>query len=398
MGRHILVLNTAVSGHVIPTLALVAELAGRGYRLSYVTTDEFAGLVGAAGARVLRYQRPASAARRMNTANSASDLVEMLQENSAISDVVAPLAAAPPDLIVYDTTAFFIGRVLSRKWRAPGVQLSTTFASNDQFSLLKELDRRAPGRQDATDLGMFITGLAIFVSAHGLSATVAGRLFEEPEALTIADLPREFQVAGDTFDERWLFTGPCLGNRAFHGHWAPPGADPVLLVSLGTMNYGHRRAFLRTCVSAFDGLAWHVVISTGAQVDPAELGPLPANVEARRQVPQLAVLDRARLFVSHCGMGGTMEALSRGVPILAIPLTPEQSIIADRVVELGLGRRASWDIDADQLLTSVRGLAADGAVTQAADRMREHIKEAGGAPRAAAEIESYLCRSARPER
>jgi calicheamicin 4-deoxy-4-thio-alpha-D-digitoxosyltransferase len=396
MGRHILVLNTAASGHVIPTLALVAELTGRGHRVSYAATDRFASLVERAGAQVLRYALPASASMRMNTANSASDLVEMLHENSAIGGAVQPrFAGAPPDLIVYDTTAFFIGRVLPRNWRVPAVELSTTFASNDHFSLMKELENRAPKQRDMAVMGEFITGLTSFIAAHGPDITVTSELLASPEALSVVNVCREFQVAGDTFDERWVFAGPCLGNRAFQGQWQPPGDDPVLLASFGTMNYENRSVFLKTCVSAFAGLAWHVVLSTGMQVDPAELGPLPANMEAHRQVPQLAILGSAKLFVSHCGMGGTMEALSRGVPILAVPQTPEQTVIADRIVELGLGRQVTWDIGADELRAAVLELAADEAAARAAEQMCGHIQKAGGAPRAADEIESYMCRADR---
>jgi MGT family glycosyltransferase len=396
MERHILVLNTAASGHIIPTLALVAELTGRGHRVSYVATDQFASLVETAGAQVLRYALPASASMRMNTANSTSDLVEMLQENAAIAGAAEPrFAGAPPDLIVYDTTAIFTGRVLSRNWRVPAVQLSTTFASNDHFSLTKELYNRFPKQQDTAVIRDFIKGLTAFIATHGPNITITGELLDSPEALSVVNVCREFQVAGDTFDERWVFAGPCLGDRAFQGRWQPPGDDPVLLVSMGTMNYHHRSAFLQTCVPAFAGLAWHVVVSTGMQVNPAELGPWPTNMEAHQQVPQLTILNCAKLFVSHCGMGGTMEALSRGVPILGVPQTPEQSIVADRVVKLGLGRKVAWDIGPDELRATMLELAADEAAARAAQKMREHIQKAGGVPRAADEIESYMYRSDR---
>jgi MGT family glycosyltransferase len=397
MGRHILLLNTAAGGHIVPTLALVAELTSRGHRVSYTATDQFASLIERAGAEVLRYAMPASASMRMNTANSSQDLLELLRENSIIAGVAEPrFPGAPPDLIVYDATAVFLGRVLSRNWRVPAVELSTTFASNDHFSMVGEVGKRSPEQPDvAAVLQDFVTGLAAFIAAHGPNITVPGELFASPETLTVVNLCREFQVAGDTFDERWVFAGPCLGDRAFQGQWQPPTADPVLLVSFGTMNYHHRSAFLQTCVQAFAGLAWHVVVSTGTQVDPAELGPLPTNMEAHQQVPQLAILSGAKLFVSHCGMGGTMEALSRGVPILGVPQTPEQSIVADQVVKLGLGRKVTWDIGPDELRATMLELAADGAAVHAAQKMREHIEKAGGAPRAADEIESYMYRSGR---
>jgi UDP:flavonoid glycosyltransferase YjiC (YdhE family) len=49
-----------------------------------------------------------------------------------------------------------------------------------------------------------------------------------------------------------------------------------------------------------------------------------------RQVPQVAVLRHARVFVAHAGMGGTMEGLHFEVPVAALPQMAEQRANADR--------------------------------------------------------------------
>jgi MGT family glycosyltransferase len=238
----------------------------------------------------------------------------------------------------------------------------------------------------------YYLGLGHFLAKLAPQIKITDELFETWEGLEVVTMPKEFQIANETFDERFVFSGPCLDDRAFQGQWQPPGEDPVLLVSWGSANYPSQRAFLKTCVSAFAGLAWHVVISTGPQIDPAELGPLPPNIEAHHKVPQLAILKSAKLFVSHSGMGGTMEALSLGVPILAVPQLPELTLVADRIAELGLGRRIASDISADELRAAVLDLAADVPTAQAVAAMREHIQKAGGAPHAADEIEAYMLR------
>lgn len=58
--------------------------------------------------------------------------------------------------------------------------------------------------------------------------------------------------------------------------------------------------------------------------DIGAAGPAPANAEVHRQVPQLAVLRRARVFVTHAGWGGTTEGLHFGVPMVAKPQMAEQ--------------------------------------------------------------------------
>jgi UDP:flavonoid glycosyltransferase YjiC (YdhE family) len=65
------------------------------------------------------------------------------------------------------------------------------------------------------------------------------------------------------------------------------------------------------------------VLAVGG-VDPAALGPIPPNVEVHAHVPQLAVLRRARVFVTPAGMGSTMESLYFGVPMVAVPQMAEQ--------------------------------------------------------------------------
>jgi MGT family glycosyltransferase len=230
-------------------------------------------------------------------------------------------------------------------------------------------------------------------------------LFQTPEALTIAFFPREFQVAGDTFDpDRYVFAGPCLGDRSAEGFagdrsaeepWQIVDGRPVLLVSLGSMNYADQRALLRTCVAAFGDIPWQVVISTGTELDPAELGALPPNIEAHRQVPQLEILRHARVFVSHAGMGGTMEALSLGVPIVAIPQMTEQKIIANRVAGLGLGRVAAPAISAPDLRALTLEVAADEQIAASVRQLRSYIRDAGGTSRAADEIEAHLRLSTR---
>jgi dTDP-L-oleandrosyltransferase len=395
MGRRILILSEATAGHVMPWVALAGELVRRGHRVSYLTTDDYAVPLERARVEVLPFATTGEPAASPNDHAGPFDMLLWdLKENSAIADAAkAQFADDPPDLVLYDTTAVYVGRVLSRGWQRPAVMLSVTFAEGPHYSVLRDIENRSPDGEDdgyLPGLGKFTTELGSFISTHAANVKVPAELFSTFEELTIVNLPQEFQVCGDTFDERWVFAGPFLDDRAFPGQWEPPGDDPVLLVSLGSVDYEGRQAFLQTCVSAFSGLDWHVVICTGPQLDPADLGSLPPNIEAHQRVPQLAILEKAKLLVSHAGTGDTMEALSVGVPILAVPQLPVDMIAADRVGELGLGRRCPQDISAGELRAAALEIAGDASVARALAEMREHIKKAGGVSRAADEIETHL--------
>ena len=80
-----------------------------------------------------------------------------------------------------------------------------------------------------------------------------------------------------------------------------------------------------------------MVLSVGADMDIPALGPLPENVEVYPSVDQMALLEKADVFLTHCGMNSANEALSYGVPLVCLPQTSEQGGVAERAAELGAG-------------------------------------------------------------
>lgn len=65
---------------------------------------------------------------------------------------------------------------------------------------------------------------------------------------------------------------------------------------------------------------------------------LPRNVNLFARVPQIEVLKRASLFVTHAGMNSTSEAIEWAVPLVCVPLQADQPIVAKRVCrQLKLG-------------------------------------------------------------
>jgi len=208
---------------------------------------------------------------------------------------------------------------------------------------------------------------------------------------SIVFVPREFQIFGDEFDDRFTFVGPCLGQHEPDTGWAPPpDGSPVVLVSLGTSYSPGRVEFFKRCAHAFAATRWHVVMTLGSTITPADLGPLPANVEARQWVPHPEVLRHADVFVTHAGMGSVMEALSIGVPMVCVPAQVDQRVIAGQVAALGLGRTVPGPLDAAELVEAVDAVAADGPHRAALRDMRTHLRNAGGAGKAAEVLEGCL--------
>ena len=86
-------------------------------------------------------------------------------------------------------------------------------------------------------------------------------------------------------------------------------------------------------------------------------------------------------------MNSTMEALAHAVPLVVVPQQSEQRVTADRVVELGLGRRLDPDdITSESLLEAAGALVSEPGVAERVAAMQKATLAGGGHDRAAAEI------------
>jgi MGT family glycosyltransferase len=224
------------------------------------------------------------------------------------------------------------------------------------------------------------------VSGPGILGSVGGS-----SGLTIVYGSRQFQPCASTFDERFLFIGPSSAPRgesvAFP--WERVNHRVLIYVSLGTL-FNNDTAFYRNCYEAFRGADYQVVLSSSMNVSPADLGHAPANFVVQAHVPQIEVLQRATVFVTHGGMNSVNESLSHGVPMLVIPQMGEQMIIGRRVEELAAGLYLEKTaVTADKLREGVRRLLTDRHFREQATRVRQSFQSAGGVARAADAIRAF---------
>ncbi|MFD4634074.1 macrolide family glycosyltransferase [Streptomyces sp. NPDC058284] len=385
---HIAMVGVPMVSHVLPGLEVIRELVARGHRVTYANDPATAGLIEPTGAELVAYESTLPFRDNIWPEDPIEASGLFLGEAAA---VLPQLHAAydddPADLYLYDIGAY-VARALAEAQGRPLVQLSPTFVAwgsyqEDVGAVLAQL----PGA-DALE-ARFKEWLA---GSGATTLDVAEFSGVPPRA--VATIPRAMQPHADTVDaERIDFVGPCLGERARRESWArPEGVEKVLLVSLGSA-YTVQPEFYRQCVAAFGDLpGWHVVLQIGKHVDPAELGEdLPANVEVRSWVAQLAVLEQADAFVTHAGMGSSSEGLFCGVPMIAVPQGAEQPMNADRLVELGVARRVDTEAaTGDVLRSALLGLVADPDVARRCAELKAEVRAEGGARRAADLIESEL--------
>jgi len=127
---------------------------------------------------------------------------------------------------------------------------------------------------------------------------------------------------------------------AFPWHTIAPGRS-IVYCSLGTQYARYRQApeILKSVVQAFSALPeYQLVIAAGSMFDGLARESLPKNVVIVRTAPQLDLLKRSKLFITHGGLGGIKEAIISGAPVLVIPFDTDQPHNAARVLHHKLGR------------------------------------------------------------
>ncbi|GAA3625661.1 glycosyltransferase [Kineosporia mesophila] len=97
---------------------------------------------------------------------------------------------------------------------------------------------------------------------------------------------------------------------------------PVVYVSFGSF-LSARADVLARVVEALRKLPVRVALATGS-ADSAVLGELPAAWLVRSFLPQVAILERSALAISHGGNNSITEALHFEVPLLVLPFSTDQ--------------------------------------------------------------------------
>jgi MGT family glycosyltransferase len=385
----------------------MAELVRRGHRVTCFVTERFVELVRGCGAEAVVYPSRFPWA----TGPTGSALESIL---AFFEEAIAPLETAlarfdgdRPDVLAHDLAASETARLLARAWDVPVLQLCPTIASGPGFSMSERQGQEASGPPpepiDPHDpaIAEFVARKARLFAEHRLDSSPLDGVGAE-HGDNIVFLPKAFQPAAETFDDRFTFIGPCLADASDDGApdtggWRPPEGRRVVLLSLGSSYTPDQAAFLRLCVEALADSPWHVVVTLGHRVTAEELGPLPANAEAHQWLRHPEVLRHAAAFITHAGMGSVMESLAHGVPMVLVPYHVDQRVIARQAADLDLGRVLLRESAGPAALRAALDEVATGSrIAAAVAAMRRHVREAGGASRGADAVEALMRRPDRP--
>ena len=124
----------------------------------------------------------------------------------------------------------------------------------------------------------------------------------------------------------------------------------LLYCSLGTQSHWshqdtnhalHQRTlknFLQAVVDAISARPdWQLIMSLGIELRAEDFQSIPANALLVSEVPQLEILKKASLVITHGGFSTVKECILFGVPMIVFPLRHDQPANATRVEHHGLG-------------------------------------------------------------
>ena len=219
---------------------------------------------------------------------------------------------------------------------------------------------------------------ALVARANGVLTRLAGRPLTSLSAL-FADLNANFlntfpELDHYTAREEGIYTGPLnlspgpdpSGPAAGEPVPWPPGTGPKIFAYLKPLQG------LPTLIRWLAGSGYPTIF-VGDRVDLDELRPQagPSVTLLDRPIPLHQIRQECDVAILNASHTSTAEFLLAGKPLLQIPLTLEQAILANRTVELGVALSASPHVGAQvvsQLKALLSGNRFQHQAAQFADR------------------------------
>jgi zeaxanthin glucosyltransferase len=177
--------------------------------------------------------------------------------------------------------------------------------------------------------------------------------------------------------------------------WHRLDGRPLIYASLGTIADRKDRRVYAKIAAACQGLPAQLVLARG-RWDEEDAGQqatydLPGDPLVVDFAPQLPLLDRAAVLITHAGLNTTLEAISRGVPMVALPRSADQPGNAARIAHSGAGLCAPFHRGTpEELRRVIQRVLSEETFCKRARELQQAMRAAGGARRAGEITEQAL--------
>lgn len=377
--KKFLIINYPGHGHVNPTIKLMKDLISLGNEVVCYCTEEFRYIVEKTGARFKSYsftyieddeERDDKYTPLENAINLADGiLAEVLKEKENF------------DVIIYDSV-FSTGEDIAKRLNIKTtVALYTTFAiSKNMVSLVKKSGKKSFLINGSSE--EFIRRTRTINEKYDIQLrAMIDNVSDSRADYKIVFSSKYYQPFVEDFDESFLFLGPSIIERGEELDFEIEKEEGKILIyiSQGTKDC-KRVEFYRTTFRAFGDMEKiDVILSVGKKINIESLGKIPSNFRVYNYVPQLEVLKKADIFITHGGMNSSSEGLYHDIPLIMLPQFGDQLLVSKIVKDSGAGIMIPRiDVNENILREAVGEIMAN-------ERFKNNAKLIGKSLRAAAE-------------
>jgi MGT family glycosyltransferase len=224
-----------------------------------------------------------------------------------------------------------------------------------------------------------------FCVERGAPSLPEGEFIHESPFLNLYLYPSEADYERSRpLGEPWRQLGSCVRDqRGFEG-W-PAGSGPHIYLSLGSLGSADV-GLMQRLIDTLGATEYSVIVSMGPQHEELRLAP---NMTGAEFLPQPAILPGVDLVITHGGNNTVTESLHFGRPMVVLPLFWDQHDNAQRMDELGLGRRLdTYGHEPVELVEAIESLLADPELPSRLGGISARLQADPGTVKAAGLIES----------
>jgi zeaxanthin glucosyltransferase len=208
----------------------------------------------------------------------------------------------------------------------------------------------------------------------------------------ISQQPPEFEFPRTELPSSFYFTAPfhdVTARESIEFPWEKLTGEPLIYASLGTLQ--NRQLAIFHCIAqACANLPVQLVISLGNK-NLDSIPEFPGSPLVVSYAPQLEILPKATLTITHAGLNTVLESLSNGVPIVAIPITNDQPGVAARLKWSGAGEFIPVSkLNVSQLKSAIQKVLTQPSYRDNARRLQAAMSKVKGVSLAADIIDRVI--------
>ena len=353
---HIGILCPTLTGHLNPMIAIGRELQRRSHRVTIIGFSDGKNKVVAAGLNFLvigMNQFPQGSTREslktlgeLNGLAALTYSLRLIEQATAIllEESPAAIAATTIDCLLVDQS-LYSGSTVAQVLDLPFITVCCALMFNPEpdvppFFTTWRYHRAAWARLRNQAgyqlLAVLARGQIRQIARYRQQQHLPALNYKHDTYSTLAQIcqqPAAFEFPRQSLPACFHFVGPCIDLNSRERAAFPFNqltGQPLIYAALGTLQNQLLwlfEAIARACQS----LAVQLVIALGGGTQPEALPTLPGSPLVVGYAPQVELLQKAALTITHAGMNTVLESLSNGVPMVAIPITNDQPGVAARI-------------------------------------------------------------------